>query len=285
MFKIGIIGTENSHAGAFIEIFKNDPAYADMQVVCVGGMYEDANKKLQEKYGVEIINEPENMLGKVDAAMITCRDGKYHAGYAEKFIRAGIPVFVDKPFTVNGDEAVALIELATEKKVPIVGGSSLKSAYDVLFLENTVNLNKKDVKGGTLIAPVSMNNEYSGFYFYSSHLAEMCLRVFGYDPKAVTARLCNNNVVAMVEYEDYTVNLQFVEDCNCYYGQVITSAGSYARNIDLSFIYRHECEEFADMLRNGKMKYSYEQLVKAVFLLNAIEQAYTTGERVEIRKI
>lgn len=285
MFKIGIIGTENSHAGAFIDIFKNDPAYSDIKVVCVGGKYEDANKKLQEKYGVEIINEPEKMAGRIDAAMITCRDGKYHAGYAEKFINAGIPVFVDKPFTVDGDQALNLMKLAKEKGVPIVGGSSLKSSYDVLFLENRVNLNKKDVRAGTIVAPVSMNNEYSGFYFYSAHLAETCLRIFGYDPIAVNARLCNNNVVAMVEYADYTVNLQFVSDCDCYFGQVITSNGIYERNIDLSFIYRHECEEFADMLRNGKMKYSYEQLVKSVFLLNAIEQSYTSGKRVEIRKI
>ncbi len=285
MFKIGIIGTENSHAAAFIDIFRTDPAYADMQVVCVGGMYEDANKRLQEKYGVEIINDAEEMAKKVDAAMITCRDGKYHAGYAEKFIRAGIPVFVDKPFTVDAAEAEALVQLAQEKGVPIVGGSSLKSAWDILFLENVVNRDKKDVKAGSLIAPVSMDNEYSGFYFYSAHLAEMCLRVFGYDPIAVTARLCNNNVLAMVEYKDYTVSLHYVQDANCYYGQVVTSTGSYARDVDISFIYRHECEEFADMLRHGKMKYSYQQLIQPVYLLNSIHQSYSEGKRVEVKNV
>ena len=284
MFKIGIIGTENSHAGAFMEIFKTDPAYADMQVVCVGGMYDDANKALQEKYGVEIVNDPEEMVKKVDAAMITCRDGKYHAGFATPFVKAGKPVFVDKPFTTDAKEAKVLVALAKEKGVPMVGGSSVKNAYDVLMLENAVKTNPKAVRGGTLVAPVSMKNEYGGFYFYSSHLAEMCLRVFGYDPIAVTAKECNDNVAVLVEYENYVVSLQFVGDSYVYFGQIVNDNGVYARNIDVSIIYRHECEQFADMLRNGKMAHSYEQLIAPVFLMNAIYQSYTTGKRVEVEK-
>ena len=284
MFKIGIIGTENSHAGAFMEIFKTDPAYADMQVVCVGGMYDDANKALQEKYGVEIVNDPEEMVKMVDAAMITCRDGKYHAGFAIPFVKAGKPVFVDKPFTTDAKEAKALVALAKEKGVPLVGGSSVKNAYDVLMLENAVKTNPKGVRGATLVAPVSLENEYGGFYFYSSHLAEMCLRVFGYDPIAVTAKECNDNVAVLVEYENYVVSLQFVGDSYVYFGQIVNDNGVYARNIDVSIIYRHECEQFADMLRNGKMAHSYEQLIAPVFLMNAIYQSYTTGKRVEVEK-
>ena len=159
MYRIGIIGTENSHAAAFIEIFENDAEYADMKVVCVGGMYEDANQKLKEKYGVEIINEPEEMLGKIDAAMITCRDGKYHAKYAKPFIEAGLPVFIDKPFTVDAEEALKVVQLAKEKKVPIVGGSAVKSCYDILMLKNKVEKDKSAVKGGSMVAPLNMKNE------------------------------------------------------------------------------------------------------------------------------
>ena len=285
MFRIGIIGTENSHAAAFMGIFKNDPAYADMKVVCVGGMYPESNEALQKEYGVEILNTPEEMIGKVDAAMITCRDGKYHAGYAKKFIEAGIPVFVDKPFTVDGQEARELIELAKAKKVPLVGGSAVKSAYDIVMLKTKVEEENAQVKGGSMVAPLSMHNEYSGFYFYSSHLAEMCLNTFGYNPKAVTAIECNDNVTAMVEYDGFTVSLLFSEGAYQYFGQVVRADGIYARNIDISIIYRHECEEFATMLREGKMAHTYEQLAQPVFLLNAIYKSYTIKQRVEIEQV
>ena len=192
---------------------------SDIEVVCVGGMYEQSNKVLQEKYGVEIINDANEMVKKVDAVMITCRDGKYHAQYAMPFVMAGKPLFIDKPFTVSIEEAEELVRVAKEKGALIVGGSSVKSAYDVLMLENAVKTNPKDVRGGTLVAPVNMQNEYGGFFFYSSHLAEMCLRVFGNNPIAVTAKAFGGNVVALVEYEDYVISLQFVGDSYVYFGQ------------------------------------------------------------------
>ena len=195
-------------------------------------MYPEANEKLKEQFpNLEIVNEPLDMLGKVDAVMVTCRDGKYHAQFARPFIEAGIPVFVDKPFTVDGEEAVALAKLAKEKGVPITGGSALKSSYDVLMLANEVAKNPKDVKVGSLIAPLSMVNEYSGFYFYSSHLAEMTLRIFGYDPIEVTAQVCNNHVSVLMRYENFIVTNQFVDGCYKYHGLLINQNGIYERNL------------------------------------------------------
>jgi hypothetical protein len=38
------------------------------------------------------------------------------------------------------------------------------------------------------------------------------------------------------------------------------------------------------MLRNGKMAHTYEELVLPVYLMNAIHESYTSGQRVEIKK-
>ena len=132
MFRVGIIGSENSHAMAFSEIFNinNKEQYPDIQVVAIYGEDQAASEAVRDKCGVEIMN-PEEMLGKVDAIMVTSRDGALHAGYAKPFIEAGIPAFVDKPLTRDVDEAIALMRLAKEKKVPIVGGSSLKYPEDL----------------------------------------------------------------------------------------------------------------------------------------------------------
>ena len=138
MYKVGILGAENSHAMGFSQIFNGiredlREEFDDIRVIAVGGSYPEANKEVAEKCGVEMVVESAAELeGKVDAIMVTARDGKYHAGFARPFIEVGLPAFVDKPFTSDPEEAVALARLAKEKGVPLCGGSSLKLCDDVL---------------------------------------------------------------------------------------------------------------------------------------------------------
>ena len=286
MFKIGIIGTENLHARQFTGIFSGSGEYADFKVTHAGGMYTEANEKLKNEFDfIKIVENPLDMLGEVDAVMVTCRDGKYHAQFAKSFIEAGVPAFIDKPFTTDSEEAVALARLAKDKGVPIMGGSALKSCYDVLMLANEVAKNPAEVKVGALLAPLSMENEYGGFYFYSSHLAEMTLRIFGYDPIEVTAQECNNHVSVLTRYENYMVTNRFIDGCYKYWGQIVNKNGIYQRDIDISLIFKHECAEFAEMLKTGKMKYSYEQLVAPVHYLNAVHKSYTTGKTVKVEPV
>lgn len=284
-FRIGIIGSENSHAAAFMNIFNKEKTYEDIEVVAVGGMDDESNKKLYEEFNLEFIaTKPEDMLGKVDAIMVTARDGKYHAGFAKPFIEAGIPAFIDKPFTVDPKEAVELAKIAKTKGVPVCGGSSVKNCYDTLMLKNEFEVNKADVLAGTVTAPVNTDNPYSGFFFYSSHLAEISLAIFGYNPISVQAKEKNGSVTVIVEYDNFCVANCFASGCYQYHGQVVSKKRIYARNIDESMCYKHECEEFVEMLRTGKMKYTYEQLVAPVFYLDAIYRSYTSGEKVEIPK-
>ncbi len=283
MFKVGIIGTENSHAAAFISIFATESKYADIQVTHIGGMYREASEKIKNTYpDIEIVDNAEDMIGKIDAVMITCRDGQYHYPYVKPFLEAGIPAFIDKPLTRNVEEAEELIALAKAKNVPICGGSAVKECYDILMLANIVEKNTKPIQGGSIIAPLNMVNDYGGFWFYSSHLAEMTLRVFGYNPIEVTAQECNEVVTVMTKYENFIVTNQFVQAGKEYFGQVICDGMIYSRNIDVSMIYQHECDLFAQMLRTGEMPHTYEELMIPVKYLAAVEKSYLTKTTVKL---
>ncbi len=281
MYKIGIWGSENSHADTFATIFEEEKDFG-CKVVAVGGQYEDKNLEVSEKYNIEFIAEkPEDMIGKVDAVMITSRDGKYHAGAAEPLIKAKIPVFIDKPIANHSDEALSVARLAKQHNVPICGGSALKYAYDILILQNMVK--SKQVQGGMVSAPLSMNNEYGGFYFYSSHLAEMSMTIFGYDPSSVMAFENNGNVTAAVKYDDYIVTNHFMDNSYAsYHGIVFTREQNFSRPIDFSMTFRHEAKLFVEMLRTGKSNISLEELIKPVFYLNAVEKSYKKGIEVKV---
>ncbi|MCQ2431088.1 MAG: Gfo/Idh/MocA family oxidoreductase [Clostridia bacterium] len=288
MFRIGILGSENSHALAFSQIFNGitpgfDAEFEDIEVVGTFGTDNKANQELLDKAGVKFIaDKPEDLLGKVDAVMVTARDGKYHAEYARPFIEAGLPAFIDKPFTRCGEEAVALAKLAKDKGVPLVGGSSLKCCIETKRLAAYARAHKDKILTGSVVAPVSMHNDYGDFYFYSSHLAEISLMVFGYDPEWVTAVGSDKGVTATIHYENYDIANHFTEHMYQYWGSVITEGGIHTQGIDLDTAYAEECRSYARMLRTGKMAETYEELVQPVFYLNALEKAMKTGERVPV---
>lgn len=285
MFRVGILGAENSHAMAFAQIFNGvDPAcgdeFADIRVVSVGGHYPDANRAVFEKCGLErIVERPEDMLGDVDAVMITARDGQYHADFARPFIEAGIPAFIDKPFTRDPQQALALARLAKEKGVPLCGGSSVKLTPDVETLCKLFAENRDKLCSGDVTAPVSLTNEYGNFWFYAAHLVETCLRVFGADPQWVMANRTERGVTAIVHYPDFDVTEHFTEGAYHYSGTLFTPEGTHYVPISLDNIYAYECRIFAHMLRTGEMHERYEDLVRPVFCMAAIEKAFLTGEK------
>ena len=223
------------------------------------------------------------MLGKVDAIMVTSRDGALHADYVRPFIEAGIPAFIDKPLTRNVEEAVALMRLARDKNVPIVGGSSLKYPEDLQELKSVVE--EGQLRGADLAAPVSMDNPYGGFFFYASHLVEMTMAIFGSNPMKVTACRTKDSVTATVRFANCDVTNHFNEGNYHYSATIYTKEKTVFKDLDVSKIYQHECDAFAHMLRSGEMEQSYEELVMPVAYIAAIEKAYETGEEQIIQPI
>ena len=289
MYKIGIIGSENSHAMAFARIFNGleaDVSYPDIKVVGIGGHYPEESEKVFRECGLDFVaDKPEDMLGRVDAVMVTSRNGLFHPGFARPFIEAGLPAFIDKPFANDAEEARALAQLAKDKGVPLAGGSSVKYAWDVQLLKHARETAQAGaVFGGEAAAPLNMHNEYGGFYFYASHLAEMSLTIFGYDPLSVSAFLQGDNVAAVVRYDRYLVANRFHNGNYNYSATLYGEKRTLFREVDISLIYRHECENFAHMLRTGQTDQSYEELILPVYYLNAVERAWTTGVEQKIER-
>ena len=290
-YRIGIIGTENYQAKQFTEFFNKAGsdgkfAFPDCHVTLVWGHYPEENEKVVKEWGADkVASGIEEMVENVDAVMVTARDGKFHAEFVRPFIEKGISAFIDKPITTDTKEAEELIALAKQKGVPLCGGSSLRHATQVRELK-VAKAEAVDFRGGIVSAPLSFYNDYSGFWFYSSHLAETCMEIFGYNPKSVIATENNQSVYAIVNYDGFSVNCNFVNDSyKSYAGAVYSKEKTVIKEISLDDIFLRECEEFVNMIRTGEMKRSYEDLIKPVYLLSAIKESYESGgKKVDIEK-
>lgn len=52
-------------------------------------------------YGVSLVDKPDEMIGQIDAVLIESVEGSFHYDRTAPFLEAGLPVFVDKPFTCS----------------------------------------------------------------------------------------------------------------------------------------------------------------------------------------
>ncbi|HZJ56621.1 MAG TPA: Gfo/Idh/MocA family oxidoreductase, partial [Clostridia bacterium] len=232
MFRIGIIGTENSHAMAFARLI-NLPdkgtgrrLWEDAKVVGVYGPdLQSARAVLKDGEAEFIASSPEEFIGRVDAMMITSRRGSVHYDYALPFIDKGLSVFIDKPFTTDTDEAEMLVERARKTGALLAGGSGCKYSWDILILKNRVEELRKQgaLLGASMNFAADLESEYDGFHFYAPHLTEMALTMFGSKVKGIRATENNGSVVTVVHYDDCDVTLHYTK------GSIMSSCLLYGK--------------------------------------------------------
>ena len=291
MYKLGIIGTENTHAMAFSKIINlPDPTtgellYPDVKVVGVYGPDEDSAQAILNEAGAEFMaKSPDEFLGKVDAMLITSRKGSLHNGFAMPFVEKGMPLFIDKPFTSDVAEAEKLIEAAKKSGSKLCGGSGCRLAYDILMLQNSVSSSTAsgDMVSASMNYAADPTSEYDGFYFYAPHLTEMALAAFGEDVRSVYATENNGSRLSIWNYDSFSVSLHYTKGTFASSAIIYSKTGNIIRNIDNSLIYRHEVDHFVHMLRTGEMPQSYESLVLPVRMIAAVEESIKTGQVIKI---
>lgn len=283
MKKIVILGCENSHADAFIENVQKKEEFSDIQVVGVYSHEREAAERLNAKFGVPVMDDYADGVGKVDGVIITARHGDKHYEYAKPYLDSGVPMFVDKPVTIREDEAVEFMRALKAKNTKVCGGSSLRQAFQIqaLKIAEAERVGGRTV-GGSVRAPLSSVNDHGGFFFYSQHLVEMVLEPFGRYPKSVQVSIDDKkNRTVLFNYGDFTVTGLYTEGGNEYFAAryaVTGSQGGYIPANALKDWYYSEFKEFVGMLRGEAQPMSYSDFIAPVFVLNAIDRASASGK-------
>ncbi len=289
MINIGIIGAENSHAKAFSKALNLPDGegrlrYPDMQVIRVWGP-EDSAQILAKEANIPVIAESPADFDDCDAIMITTRSGSEHYEQIIKYIRKGVPVFIDKPYTVSVEEARLLAQEANRSGSLICGGSACKYAPDVLALAEQIKQLRQEgkLKTASVNFNVWLKEEYDGFFFYAHHLIEIAFTLFGRELVSLRASRLGDTVTVNAVYPDMQVTLHFTQgvgDSTC---TLYASSGVIFRQFDISTIFDEELKVFVEMLRTKQRPFPAEDIIAPVTVAEAIYRSYTKEETVALR--
>lgn len=285
MYKIALLGVENSHANSFLTFIKNGE-YPDVEVKGIYSYDAEVTKKLNEEFNVPVMENYDSLVGQVDGIVVTARHGSNHYKYAKPYIEAGIPMFIDKPITSDVNEAKEFMAACQKHNVLVTGGSMLKHVDEVKEAKALVDEAKTDEKlaviGGLVCAPILINSEYDGFWFYSQHLVETLGAVYGYDVKSVFATQNDNKVSVIFRYADYDILGNYTQGANVYHVDVIRKSGVESKKLNLNGASKKEFEEFYQLLAGGEMKTTYQEFIKPVYIIDAIIKSMDSGAFVEV---
>ena len=194
--RAGMIGLDTSHVPAFAKIFNNPKAIGDVAGIKVvagypGGtdipMSRDRVKGFTEQLrgmGIEIVDTIPQLLEKVDVVLLESVDGRIHLQEATPVIKAGKPLFIDKPAAGSLADTIAIYDLAKKHNVPCFSSSSLR------FVPGVQDLLKNE-KLGTIVGAItwgscSYQEGTPDMFFYGIHGIEPLYALMGTGCETVT---------------------------------------------------------------------------------------------------
>lgn len=124
--EIGLVGLDSSHPEAFAAIL-SERDDATIAAVWDGGAVrsDEYAAEFCDRHGAIRYDDPAEMAGAVDGAMVLTVDWDTHASLAEPFLTAGLPTFVDKPLAGCLADVEAIADLARNSGAGLAGGSAL----------------------------------------------------------------------------------------------------------------------------------------------------------------
>ena len=194
--RVGMIGLDTSHVPAFAKIFNSPKATGDLAGFKVvvgypGGTDIPASRDRVKGFteqlrgmGIEIVDSIPQLLEKVDVVLLESVDGRIHLQEAAPVIKAGKPLFIDKPAAGSLADAIVIYELAKKHNVPCFSSSSLRFAPGIQELLKNEKLGT--IAGAVTWGSCSYQEGTPDMFFYGIHGIEPLYALMGTGCETVT---------------------------------------------------------------------------------------------------
>ncbi|MBB5082157.1 Gfo/Idh/MocA family oxidoreductase [Nonomuraea endophytica] len=274
--RLGLIGLDNTHADHAIRHLNTERALGDVRIVALCGGTAERTAQLSGQGGVEFgVDRPEDLIGRIDAAIVMDRDGDLHRPHAEPLLKAGVPVFVDKPLAGNSADAEAILAAARTGGVLVTSSSALRWAVEAMR-DRLEALGP--IRSVVATGPVQRESPYGGVAFYGVHVVEMALHLLPPPEGEPQISVLPGGVLAVARAGAAHAVLNLVErDADGavpFAVQVTGTRGVLAEQLSLGKDYTLPAlRRFAEMVESGKRPLDEEALLAPVRLLESLTRA------------
>jgi len=234
----------------------------------------------------EMVKDPQEMLGKIDALIVDHRHAKYHLSAATPFVKAGIPTFIDKPFCYRAEKGREFLLMARNNGTPVSSYSSFaqsRATQDIKKQVETYPMIHQVVMFGH--ADIESESQWGGIFYYGVHMVQQLMVIFGEDIKKVRVSKSGDKVNATLVYTNgLLVTFIFSSDFSGWKILAETNTGYHELK---SRVWDEEPERYltdmVHMFRTGKEPRSYQSILNSVSILEAIEASTISEKWVDVK--
>ena len=272
--KIGMVGIESKHAEFFGSLINKEKIIPDWCVTHICPV--DAPERLdyvQEHVNAKCIcKNVQEMIDSVDAVLVITRARETHNDYAIASIKRGKPTFVDKPFLRDELQARNLLQLARQRRVPLVGGSTFCFLPEIAHWKALL----RRAETVTLRYWADPDSPFGGYSFYGSHMTDVATTLF-WRPNGVYACRTDKIVTSVLRYPKRQVILQTSSEHHMLEVSYVVNGATCVMRMDDSACYACGMKAFYHAIKNNTMMEDVDRLADSVAVLNGILKSLESG--------
>jgi len=296
MLRLGIVDFDSSHCIEFTRRFNargvtQDQCVAGARVIL--GWPGDSTVAPQRipgfeqqmvECGVELVASPLAMLGKIDGVLILSLGGEVHLERARPFLEAGLPTYIDKPFTCTQSDARTLVNLATQHNSTLFATSALRYSDDVDQFA-AISRRAGATLGAVVHGPGHQHPSNPGLLHYGIHAVEVLYTLMGTGCAWLHSCHTEHAEVVTGQWSDgRTGTIRVARRGDTRYGfQAFCEQGIVQRPVSTRFAYRNLCREMVTSFQSGRPAVNPSTTLEILsFITAAFRSQQAHGARVEL---
>jgi predicted dehydrogenase len=281
--RAGMIGLDTSHVPAFAKIFNNPKSEGDVAGIKVvagypGGTDIPASRDRIGKFTdqlrsmeIEIVDTIPRLLEKVDVVMIESVDGRIHLQEAVPVIKAGKPLWIDKPVAGSLTDAIVIYELAKKRNVPCFSSSSVR--FGAALRAASMSSEIGSVVGASTWGPCSYSPGTPDMFFYGIHGIEPLFVIMGRGCESVSrVNTKDTDLVTGVWNDGRVGTYRGIHGGKVTFAATVYGTKSIAQ-IDKGGTYEDLCHEIARFFKTGKVPVTADETIEIFAFMEAADES------------